>query len=246
MLRNITLAFLQFVLVVIVFTNCEFKNSDGQEQQSFEAFKSDVTVNKIQEQAQAVVRQVLYDTAQWTRITDLDSTIVEDMRYATADNFVEEIMYDCAACYLRPEAAKAVVQAHQMLRKQGYGGLKMFDCYRPRPIQQKLWDKLPDARYVTPPSKGSMHNRGLAVDLTIIDTLGNQLDMGTRFDYFGVEGYHTYDWYSAAIQANRKLLKETLQQVGFRHIRTEWWHYSYRKVSYPISDWQWDCPRVVE
>jgi len=246
MLRNITLAFLQFVLVVIVFTNCEFKNYDGQEQQSFEAFKNDVTVNKIQEQAQAVVRQVLYDTAQWTRITDLDSTIVEDMRYATADNFVEEIMYDCAACYLRPEAAKAVVQAHQMLRKQGYGGLKMFDCYRPRPIQQKLWDKVPDARYVTPPSKGSMHNRGLAVDLTIIDALGNQLDMGTRFDYFGVEGYHTYDGHSAAIQANRKLLKETLQQVGFRHIRTEWWHYSYRKVSYPISDWQWDCPRVVE
>lgn len=185
--------------------------------------------------------RVVYDTSNWVRILDIDPTIVEDMRYATVNNFVEEIMYDCGACYLRPEVAEAVGKAHKMLKEQGYGGLKMFDCYRPRPFQQRLWDKVPDARYVTPPWKGSMHNRGLAVDLTILDSLGNQLDMGTGFDYFGKEGHHTYTGHSAEILANRTLLKQTLYKVGFRHIRTEWWHYSYTKVTYPISDWLWQC-----
>jgi D-alanyl-D-alanine dipeptidase len=77
--------------------------------------------------------------------------------------------------------------------------------------------------------------------LTIVDSLGNQLDMGTKFDYFGIEGYHTYAKHSPEILANRTLLKATMYAVGFRHIRTEWWHYSYMKASYPISDWLWDC-----
>jgi zinc D-Ala-D-Ala dipeptidase len=183
-----------------------------------------------------------YDTTAWIRILDIDSTIVEDMRYATTNNFMQMQVYDCPACYLRPEAAAAIGKAHRALRAKGYGGLKMFDCYRPRPVQQKLWDKVPDARYVTPPKKGSMHNKGLAVDLTILDSNGRELDMGTDFDYFGKEGYHTYTQLSDTILANRTLLRETLYAVGFRHIRTEWWHYSYTKVYYPISDWLWDCP----
>lgn len=241
MSRRTAWSFFHLFWICVVFTNCDFEaSSDAEGKQSHEVLTNDSTANQITDKP--VQKAVpTYDTAQWARVIDLDSTIVEDLRYATEDNFVGEVMYDCASCYLRPEAAKAVVAAHQLLKKQGYGGLKLFDCYRPRPIQQKLWDKVPDARYVTPPTKGSMHNRGLAVDLTIIDTLGNQLDMGTRFDYFGVEGYHTYSGHSEEIQANRNLLKETLKKVGFRPIRTEWWHYSYRKVSYPIADWEWDC-----
>lgn len=244
MTNNITFIFFYIITIVFVSTSCNQKTpSKDQPQQNTsqtQSVQQDSTSNIINKGRQPAPRTV-YDTTKWVRIIDIDSTIVEDMRYATADNFVKEIMYDCGACYLRPEVAVAVGQAHQMLKEQGYGGLKMFDCYRPRPIQQKLWDKVPDARYVTPPWKGSMHNRGLAVDLTIIDSLGHQLDMGTRFDYFGVEGYHTYLGHSDEIQANRTLLKETLSKVGFRHIRTEWWHYSYRKVTYPISDWVWGC-----
>ena len=117
----------------------------------------------------------------------------------------------------------------------------MFDCYRPRPIQQKLWDKVPNPSYVTPPSRGSMHNKGAAVDLTIVDTLGQQLDMGTTFDFFGKEAHHTYTAHSDTIQANRNLLKSTMESVGFSSIRTEWWHYSYKKKSYALSDMLWDC-----
>ncbi len=179
--------------------------------------------------------------AQWTEVKTLDKTIVLDLKYATKDNFVKEKLYDCPRCYLRPEVAKAVAAAHQELKKKGYGGLKMFDCYRPRPIQRKLWKILPDDRFVANPDKGSMHNRGAAVDLTIVDKQGQELDMGTAFDYFGPEGYHSYTDLPKKVLANRKLLRETLAKHGLYHIKTEWWHYSYRAKSYGLSDWVWEC-----
>lgn len=245
-MKKLILLFTSIIVSFFIFTKCTSENSSetDKKQDKTSIQQTDNTTQTVDSTLitqNNIVLRPAYDSTKWTRILDIDSTIIEDMRYATADNFVEEVMYDCPACYLRPEAAVAIGKAHQILKAQGYGGLKMFDCYRPRPIQQKLWDKVPDARYVTPPWKGSMHNRGLAVDLTIIDSLGNQLDMGTTFDYFGIEGYHTYFGHSDEIQTNRTLLKETLKKVGFRHIRTEWWHYSYRKVTYPVSDWLWDC-----
>lgn len=226
-----------FPFLILMTNGCENANSQDKE------IKETITENlkdSIIEPPKPKLRPP-YDSTKWTHILDVDATILEDMRYATTNNFVEAQMYDCPACYLRPEAAIAVGKAHKILQEKGFGGLKMFDCYRPRPIQQKLWDKVPNASYVTPPWKGSMHNKGLAVDLTIVDTNGVQLDMGTIFDFFGKEGHHTYTGHSPEILANRKLLKETMAAVGFRHIRTEWWHYSYRKVTYPISDWVWDC-----
>ena len=181
-----------------------------------------------------------YDTTQWTDLADLDKSIIIDMRYATTNNFVNEKMYECGRCFLRPPAARAVVKAHRLLQKGGLG-LKMFDCYRPLPVQQKLWDKFKNPSYVTPPSKGSMHNRGLATDLTIVDPNGKELEMGTEFDFFGKEAHHTYLEHSEKILANRKLLKETMASVGFGHIRTEWWHYSFRKGKYELSDMLWKC-----
>lgn len=178
---------------------------------------------------------------QWTEVKTLDETIVLDLKYATKDNFVKEKLYDCPRCFLRPEVAKAVVAAHKELKKKGYGGLKLFDCYRPRPIQRKLWKILPDDRYVANPDKGSMHNRGSAVDLTIVDKKGKALDMGTEFDYFGPEGYHSYTKLPKNVLANRKLLREVLAKHGLYHIKTEWWHYSYRAKQYELSDWVWGC-----
>ncbi len=182
-----------------------------------------------------------YDTTQWFDLNDLDTSIYLDLRYATTNNFVQEVMYDCARCFLRREVAKAVVQAHQDLQAQGYGGLIMYDCYRPRPIQWKLWNKVPDPNYVADPRKGSMHNRGGAVDLSIVDQNGKALDMGTEFDYFGKEAHHDYTGHSAEIQANRDLLKAVMSAQDFRWIRTEWWHYSYKPKTFEISDMLWDC-----
>jgi D-alanyl-D-alanine dipeptidase len=180
--------------------------------------------------------------AGWTEITDLDPTIRLDLRYATDNNFVKEKMYDCGRCYFRTPVAKALVKAHKALQAQGHGGLKMYDCYRPRPIQWKLWNKVPDPRYVADPRKGSMHNRGMAADLTIVDSDGNELDMGTDFDFFGEAAYHACTTLPKQVLDNRKLLLNTMASVGMKHTTTEWWHYSYRKKNFAIDDWVWECP----
>jgi len=181
-----------------------------------------------------------YDTTQWTELVRLDNSIVMDLRYATENNFMEEQVYDCGRCFLRPKVADAVLKAHQILQKQGLG-LKMFDCYRPRPIQWKLWNKVPNPKYVADPRKGSMHNRGAAVDLTIVNKNGEELDMGTEYDYFGKEGWTFYEDLPEEVLKNRKLLRETLGKVNLKHIKTEWWHFAYRQKRYAISDFVWEC-----
>lgn len=181
-----------------------------------------------------------YDTTQWADVSLLDESIVMDLRYATDNNFVETQMYECGRCFLRPKVAAAIVDIHQELQDKGLG-LKMYDCYRPRPIQWELWKKVPDPRYVADPRKGSMHNRGGAVDLTIVDSLGQELDMGTDFDFFGRRAYHAYQELPDSVLANRTLLKTTMEANGFKAIRTEWWHYGYRDQSYPLDDMVWNC-----
>jgi D-alanyl-D-alanine dipeptidase len=174
-------------------------------------------------------------------VRDLDPSIRLDIRYATANNFTKVKIYDCAECLLRPEAAAALVTVHQALQAKGYGGLKMFDCYRPRPYQQRLWDKVPNPNYVTPPAKGSMHSRGAAVDLTIVDKNGKELDMGTPYDFFGVEAHFDYRKLPPAVLSNRRMFRTMMEAAGFEGIRTEWWHFSYRKGSFPLSDFLWKC-----
>lgn len=177
----------------------------------------------------------------FVEVNRLEPSILIDIKYATTDNFVKAKMYNCGRCFLRPEVANAIIGVHKKLQKQGLG-LKIWDGYRPRPFQQRLWDKVPDERYVTNPKKGSMHNRGAAVDLTIVDKKGKELDMGTPFDFFGEKAYQTYTNLPEKVLGNRKLLRETMASEGFKHIRTEWWHYSYTKKKYSLSDWMWDCP----
>ncbi|MEO6039995.1 MAG: D-alanyl-D-alanine dipeptidase [Saprospiraceae bacterium] len=176
----------------------------------------------------------------FVELTTLDRSLRLDIRYATTDNFTKSKIYDCPRCLLRPEAAAAIVEAHKVLQKKGLG-LKMFDCYRPRPYQQRLWNKVPNPDYVTPPAKGSMHSRGAAVDLTIVDAQGQELDMGTPYDFFGVAAHTDCTDLPAKVLANRRLLRETLEAVGFKGIRTEWWHFSYQSKSYPLSDYVWPC-----
>ena len=179
---------------------------------------------------------------EFTRINDLAADIKLDIRYATTNNFTKAQIYDCPECLLRPTAAKALVKVHEALKEQGYGGLKMFDCYRPRPYQQRLWDKVPNPDYVTPPAKGSMHSRGAAVDLTIIDKEGKELDMGTPYDFFGKEAHFDYTKLSKTVLDNRKLLRKVMVAQGFKGIRTEWWHFSYQTGKYDLSDYLWPCP----
>lgn len=180
-----------------------------------------------------------YDTTMWTELTEANGYII-DIKYATTDNFVKEAVYPCGRCFVKPAAAQAIQNIRDELYREGYR-LKFFDCYRPGPVQQKLWDKVPNANYVTPPSKGSMHSRGVAVDLTLTDLQGKEQNMGTAYDYFGLEGHHDYTKLPPTVLALRRKLKTVMEAHGFLSIKTEWWHYSFSKGSYPLEDWQWPC-----
>lgn len=176
----------------------------------------------------------------WSELTVLDASVKLDLRYATTNNFMKQQVYDCGRCFLQADVAKAVIKAHKMLQKKGFG-LKMFDCYRPRPVQFKLWAITPDERYVANPNKGSMHNRGMAVDLTIVDKDGNELDMGTGFDDFTPKAHVTYTNLPKKVLENRELLTQTMEACGFRGTSTEWWHFSYKGALRELADWLWEC-----
>ncbi|MDH3649464.1 MAG: M15 family metallopeptidase [Saprospiraceae bacterium] len=179
----------------------------------------------------------------WQDLLLLDSTIQLDIRYAGTNNFVAEKLYPCARCLLRSEVAQSVVKAQRLLQNNDLG-LKIFDCYRPLSVQQRLWNKVPDARYVTPPERGSMHNRGTAIDVTLVYSNGDELDMGTAFDYFGQEAHHSYKALSAQVLDNRRHLLEVMQLTGFKEIRTEWWHYSYKEKEFDVQDFVWPCQNL--
>lgn len=180
------------------------------------------------------------DTA-WVNIEDLSKEIVLDLRYATTNNFMELQIYDCPKCLMRLATAKALLQAQAELQEKGLG-FKMFDCYRPQSAQYKLWKKVPDRRYVAPPSRGSMHSRGGALDLTLIHLDSQeQLDMGTHYDYFGKKAYWVNQDLPQEVLDNRQLLRKTLEKHGFKTVTTEWWHFNYRRAWFSLSDKQWGC-----
>jgi zinc D-Ala-D-Ala dipeptidase len=155
------------------------------------------------------------------------SSIVYDLRYATTNNFMNRLMYpeNTAITFLRVPVADSLAKVQQELHAMGLG-LKIFDAYRPYSVTVKFWELVKDERYVANPAKGSGHNRGIAVDLTIIDLkTGKELDMGTGFDNFTDTAHHTFTSLPEEVLHNRLLLKSTMEKYGFIALESEWWHY---------------------
>jgi hypothetical protein len=177
----------------------------------------------------------------FVRLKDLSPDFVYELKYATPDNFLKQAVYDCGECYLRKSTAEALVKANEAFKQLGYR-IKLFDCYRPLSVQKKMWKILPGTHYVANPAKGSKHNRGAAVDLTLVDAQGKELNMGTPFDFFGKEAHHTYTEHPKEVLENRKLLKETLNKYNFKSIYSEWWHYEYRpEMQSKVENFEWQC-----
>lgn len=172
-------------------------------------------------------------------IKDVDSTIVIDLMYARADNFVGEKMYDFGEAYLHPSAAQAVKKANTLLRKNNpHLRLIIYDAARPMRVQQKMWNKVKGTRqqnYVSNPANGGgLHNYGLAVDVSIVDSKGDTLPMGTVVD--ALTPLSHIDNEAALVKAgrltpearrNRELLRRVMREAGFRALRSEWWHFNY-------------------
>ena len=147
-----------------------------------------------------------------------------EMRYAGSDNFTGKRIYSCDRCFLRPETAAKIAIAQWDLRKKGLF-LKMWDCYRPLAAQRIFRSLVPDPRFVADPKTGSMHNRGSAVDVTLVDSEGKELEMPTGFDDFSPRAGHGERRLPAKVIENRRILAETMEKAGFKRLDSEWWHY---------------------
>jgi zinc D-Ala-D-Ala dipeptidase len=172
-------------------------------------------------------------------IVRLDSTIHLDMRYATANNFMKRQMYDTARAYLQRPAAKAVMRVHQKLRTLGVG-LVIFDAYRPWSVTKQFWDETPPSQhaFVANPKKGSKHNRGCAVDLSLYDLkTGREIDMPSNYDEFSKRASPKYTGGTAQQRKWRDLLRAGMEKEGFTVDPGEWWHFDYREWKlYPVMN----------
>ena len=161
------------------------------------------------------------------QLADLQAVIpllLVDLRYAGVNNFMHEKLYPPVfTTYLRKPAADALAKIQSQLKEMGLG-LKIFDAYRPYSVTEKMWEPVKDDRYAADPKKGSGHNRGVAVDLTLINLkTKEELNMGTGFDNFSDTAHHAFTNLPAAILQNRLLLKNIMEQNGFKALDTEWW-----------------------
>jgi D-alanyl-D-alanine dipeptidase len=195
-----------------------------------------VTTSKFQ--AQNI--ETITDTT-FVNLKDYSSDFVYDIKYATKDNFLGAKVYDCAECFLRLKTVKALLNANSKFIQKGYR-IKIFDCYRPLDIQKKMWQIVSNPDYVADPAKGSIHNRGGAVDITLVDSNGDELDMGTSFDFFGPEASHNFNNLTDKVRKNRALLKEIMEKSNFIPFNSEWWHYNLINTSMDkISNVRWKC-----
>ncbi len=185
-------------------------------------------------------RTIINDTT-FVNLKDYSKDFVYDMKYATSDNFLKAKVYDCAECFLRLKTVKALINANKEFMKNGYK-IKLFDCYRPLDIQKKMWAIFSNPEYVANPSKGSIHNKGGAVDITLVDKSGKELDMGTAFDFFGIEASSNYKFISQEVKFNRAKLKTIMIDNGFNPLDSEWWHYNLiAALNDKVSNAKWEC-----
>ena len=163
--------------------------------------------------------------------------IVIDLRYATAHNFFKKRLYGSDRCYLRRAVVEKLALVQKDLNQQGLG-LKIWDGYRPLSVQWQLWKVVPDTRYVADPRQGSRHNRGAAIDATLIDLkTGQELPMPTGFDDFTPKAAADYPDVPAEALHHRRILHEAMKGQGFTPLSTEWWHFDAPGwEKYPVSD----------
>jgi zinc D-Ala-D-Ala dipeptidase len=164
------------------------------------------------------------------KLVDLEKFIPRiklDIKYATKDNIVGMKVYDKPKAFLRLPAAYALKKIESELNKRGLG-LKIFDAYRPYSVTILFYEKIKDTDYVASPWQGSRHNRGCAVDVSIIDLKsGRELEMPTKIDDFTLKAHPDYQDLSDTVKSNRALLLNVMKKYGFSQFPTEWWHFDF-------------------
>ena len=182
-----------------------------------------------------VTGTAMADPAELVDVSTVIPDAVIDIRYATADNFTGAVLYPKAVCKLRRAVAARLAKAAARLRRQ-QRRLVIWDCYRPRSIQQVLWDRVEDPRYVADPKLGSRHNRGAAIDVALADNTGKLLAMPTKFDEF-TRAAHRRRALAGRRGAEARRLSRAMTAAGFVPMPTEWWHFDAPDFAkYALSD----------
>ncbi|MCC6487252.1 MAG: D-alanyl-D-alanine dipeptidase [Candidatus Hydrogenedentes bacterium] len=165
--------------------------------------------------------------ADLVELVDVIPDIQLDIKYATSDNFTGKVVYPEARCFLVRDAAEALANVQADLHPLGYR-LKVFDGYRPLSVQRIFWSILPDPAYVADPAKGSRHNRGYAVDLTLTDLQGKEVAMPSGYDDFSERAHRDYLALPAEAIGHRAILEQVMVRHGFIPFATEWWHFDFK------------------
>lgn len=178
-------------------------------------------------------------TSELVELVKVDPSLRLDIRYASDRNFMGFPLYAQPRAFLQKEAALALKKVNDDLRPQGLG-LLILDAYRPWSVTKLIWDKTPPAKraYVADPQDGSRHNRGAAVDLTLLDLeTGKPIAMPSYYDDFSQKAHHSYQGASLQARQNRAKLREAMEKHGFEALSNEWWHYDYQGwQNYPVMD----------
>ena len=180
-----------------------------------------------------------FQSSTLTELTRLDPSIRLDIRYATTHNFMGQVLYPQARAFLQRPAAEALAQVQAELKPLGYS-LLVFDGYRPWRITKQMWDRTPADKkeFVADPRKGSRHNRGCAVDLTLCDfATSREIEMPGAYDEMSPRSYASYAGGTPAQRTPRDLLRRLMETHGFAVLPAEWWHFDFKDwKSYPIQN----------
>lgn len=230
---------------VIISLKGKYNRYEGENKiHDFVKFNDTLKINKDEIKSNFLFKNMRLKpySGSFVNVKNISDKIVTDIRYATKNNFTKVKLYDCSTCLLRYEVLLDLLKAEKEFEKLGLY-IKIFDAYRPLSVQKKMWKKFPNPIYVANPyKKGSIHNRGSAVDLTLIDKNGKELDMGTVFDFFGREAHRDYKNLPKEVLENRSVLRKIMENSNFRSIISEWWHFSHKKAYfYPVSDIKIPC-----
>ncbi len=157
-----------------------------------------------------------------------------DIKYATLNNFTGQKIYKSNDCFLIEDAANNLLKAIELASDINLK-IKIYDGYRPPYAQQKMWDFNPDPNFLSNPQKGSPHSRGIAIDLTLLNESGAELNMGTSFDEFSEKSHHNSRLVNKDAKKNRHILLSIMTIAGFDFYMNEWWHYQlFNPKKYPI------------
>ena len=170
-------------------------------------------------------------------VLQYNSNIVVDLRYATNNNFTKKQIYDKSICLLQEKTLKKLISANEEFNSLGYK-IKIWDAFRPKHIQLYLWDLIKDRRFIASPYVNwSRHNRGSAIDITLVTMDNKELEMPTGFDTFSEKSYRNALDISENAKKNSELLSSIMIKHGFKTIDTEWWHFDDSNADiYPLID----------